>query len=120
MLALVLAISSIFLSGATEAGSRPVGCPKRLWCGCWLAHDLGITGKRARNLWVARAWAGEGEAAGGPGVDVIMVTRRHVGRVTEIDPRRPGMVKMISGNDGGAVRERWRSTRGVIAWRRLR
>lgn len=74
---------------------------------------------KQRELWVARNWAKVGTPASGPANGVIAVFRNHVGRVTAVDPSRPGMMKMISGNDGRAVRERWRSTRGVIAWRRL-
>jgi hypothetical protein len=29
----------------------------------------------------------------------------------------PGRIVLLSGNDGGAVRQRERSSRGVIAWR---
>jgi hypothetical protein len=38
-----------------------------------------------------------------------------VGIVTSV--RRAGFVVLKSGNDNGAIRERERSTEGVIAWR---
>lgn len=85
------------------------------WCGWYMAQRLGITGKLARNLWVARNWARYGSPAHGPSPGVIVVWPHHVGQVTGVPG--PGRIIVLSGNDGHAVRERERSTRGVIAWR---
>lgn len=97
---------------------RPAGCP-RAWCGCWLA--LHQYGRHVRSLWLARAWARVGRPAAGPAPGVIAVFKRgrggHVGIVTRVTG--PGMIVLLSGNDGRAVRERERSTRGVIAYRVL-
>jgi surface antigen len=75
--------------------------------------------KQWRELWVARNWTKYGRSANGPAPGVIAVYARgtggHVGIVTSV-PRR-GVVVLKSGNDDGAVRERERSTKGVIAWR---
>lgn len=95
------------------SGRRPVGCPHR-WCGCWLAGHRGYSGAHARRLWVARAWAREGRPASGPQVGAVVVWRHHVGIITAVDGR---MIRVLSGNDGNAVRDRWRSTAGVIAYR---
>lgn len=95
-------------------GGRPAGCPPRAWCGCWLGKHLGMT---KRSLWVARLWAREGTAAGGPAPGVVVVWRHHVGIVTSVPG--PGRIVVLSGNDGRAVRERERSVAGVIAWRRV-
>lgn len=111
------------IAGRTEAvragyaKGRPPGCP-RLWCGCWLAMHL--YGRNERRLWLARNWAREGRPAAGPAPGVIAVFARgrrggHVGIVTAVP--RPGVVVLLSGNDGRAVRERERTTRGVIAYR---
>lgn len=93
-------------------GSRPAGCPSA-WCGCWLARHLGLSDSRLNR---AREWAHRGSNAGGPAPGVIAVWPHHVGKVTAVDGRR---IKVLSGNDGHAVRERWRSAAGVIAWRRV-
>lgn len=98
---------------AETVGSRPAGCPSRAWCGCYLGKLLGLT---QRSLWLARNWAHVGVPAGGPAPGVIVVWSHHVGKVTAVDGHR---IKVLSGNDGHAVRERWRTTAGVIAWRRV-
>jgi hypothetical protein len=89
---------------------RPAGCP-HAWCGCWLASHLGISG---RSLWLARNWARIGHSAGGPQVGAIAVWPHHVGQVRAVDGNR---ILLLSGNDGRAVRERWRTTAGIIAYR---
>lgn len=90
----------------------PSGCPSRAWCGCWLAKHLGLND---RALWLAREWARIGSAAAGPAPGVVAVWPHHVGIVRRVTG--PGRAVILSGNDGRAVRERERSTRGVIAWR---
>lgn len=107
-------------SSATKFAARPAGCPARAWCGCWLA--LHTYGKHVRGLWLARSWARIGRPASGPAPGVIAVYARgrrggHVGIVRRVIG--PGRIVLLSGNDGRAVRERERSTRGVIAWRRI-
>jgi hypothetical protein len=66
---------------------------------------------------LARAWAGVGSAASGPGAGVVAVWRHHVGIITE--NLGGGLIRLLSGNDGNAVRERVRSTRGIIAYRKV-
>jgi hypothetical protein len=95
------------------AGGRPAGCP-HAWCGCWLGLKTGLTD---RSLWLARNWARVGSPASGPAPGVIAVWRHHVGQVTGVPG--PGLIVLLSGNDGRAVRERERSSAGVIAWRRV-
>ena len=97
---------------STVHGGRPAGCPARAWCGCFLSKYLGL---HRRDLWLARNWARIGSPSSArPGV--IAVWRHHVGKVVAVEP---GRIKLLSGNDGRAVRERWRSARGVIAYRAL-
>jgi hypothetical protein len=74
-------------------------------------------GMADRRLWIARLWAGVGSPANGPAGGVIAVWPHHVGLITE--NLGGGMIRLLSGNDGHAVRERVRSTRGVIAYRSL-
>jgi hypothetical protein len=93
---------------------RPAACPGIPWCGCWLRLHLGIADVR---LNLARAWAGIGAAMSGPAAGVIAVWPHHVGLITE--NLGGGMVRLLSGNDGHAVRERLRSTRGIIAYRKV-
>lgn len=98
---------------------RPRGCPARSWCGCFMS--LHVFGRNLRQLWLARAWASVGRPASGPAPGVIAVYARgrggHVGRVVRV--LGPGRIVLLSGNDGGRVRQRERSTKGIIAWRRL-
>lgn len=90
-----------------------VGDPRpRAWCGWWARQQFGIA-DRAYNL--ARNWAHIGSPAHGPAPGVIAVWRHHVGIVTGVPG--PGRIVLKSGNDSGAVRERERSTRGIIAYR---
>lgn len=95
---------------------RPAGCP-RTWCGCWLARHLGL---HDRKLWLARNWTRVGRPAAGPAPGVVAVYARgrgggHVGIIKRVVDRNT--VVLLSGNDDGAVRERERSTAGVIAYR---
>jgi hypothetical protein len=89
-------------------GSRP-----RAWCGWWLGRQLGLL---SRSLWLASNWATVG-APTTKHVGAIVVWRHHVGKITAV--RHDGAIKVLSGNDGHAVRDRWRSARGVIAYRAL-
>ena len=103
--------------GGTVLGPRHhragIGDPRpHAWCGWQVRQWLGVA-DRAYNL--ARNWAHYGRAAFGPAPGVIAVYPHHVGIVTSVP--RPGVIVLKSGNDGHAVRERERSTRGVIAWR---
>ena len=92
-------------------GNRLDPRPAR-WCGWWLRHQLGVS-DRAFNL--ARNWARYGSPASPDCVNCIAVYPHHVGLVTGRPSPRTIILK--SGNDGHAVRERERSSRGVIAWR---
>lgn len=94
-------------SHRAEADPRP-----RAWCGFFLRHHLGVS-DRAYNL--ARRWASWGSPARGPAPGVVAVWPHHVGIVTAVP--KPGVIVLLSGNDGHAVRERERSTRGIIAYR---
>ena len=82
------------------------------WCGWWLRQKLGVADRRFN---LAREWARFGSPASGPCVGCIAVSRSHVGIVTGIPGA--GRIVMLSGNDDGAVRERERSSRNIIAWR---
>lgn len=101
------------VSGKSEGLSIPREA-RGLWCGWWMGVRKGL---RDRGLYVARAWADVGRAAPGPAPGVIGVERHHVYEVVEVI--RPGLVMAISGNDGGAVRTRPRSTGRTFAWRVL-
>jgi hypothetical protein len=108
LIAAVLALACMATPAA--ASGRPHGCP-RAWCGCWLAHHLGLSD---RSLWLARNWARKGRRVAGPAPGVIAVYPHHVGLVKAV--AGPGRIVLLSGNDGRQVRERERSSRGVIAW----
>jgi hypothetical protein len=82
------------------------------WCGWWARQQFGVA-DRSYNL--ARKWAQIGTPAHGPAPGVIAVWRHHVGIVISVPG--PGRIVLKSGNDGHAVRERERSSRGVIAYR---
>lgn len=111
------AINAKPLKKKTKASlsGKPPGCPS-MWCGCWLSKYLGYND---RKLWLARNWLKVGRPAHGPAPGVIAVFARgkggHVGVVTTV--KSPNKIVLLSGNDGGAVRERERSTAQVIAYR---
>lgn len=88
-------------------GPRP-----RAWCGWWLGRHLG---KLDRRLWRAREWATVGKPAAGPAVGTVVVWRHHVGLIVEKSSDDRWIV--LSGNDGGAVRQRPRSINAAIAFR---
>lgn len=103
-------------ASAQAFDGRPARCPHIAWCGCWMAEYLGIRDHKLwRDLWVARNWAKYGRPAPGPAPGVIAVYPHHVGKVTAVP--KPGVIEMLSGNDGRQVRQRQRSIKGVIAWR---
>jgi len=120
--ALALAITVTPANAFFNSNGRPAHCLPKLWCGCWLADyfaKLGITFKvPARDLYVARNWRKVGRLVSGPAPGVIAVFSRgrggHVGIVRAVPG--PGRIVLLSANDGGAVRERERSSANVIAW----
>lgn len=89
---------------------KPAGCPSA-WCGCFLQRYFGYA---SNALWQARKWASIGSNAGGPAPNVIAVWPHHVGLIKAVEGRR---ILLLSGNDGHRVRERWRTTAGIIAYR---
>lgn len=94
-----------------------VGDPRpRAWCGWQLRQWLHVADKKFN---LARNWVHYGSPAAGPAPGVIAVFARgkggHVGIITAVP--KPGVIVLKSGNDGHAVRERERSTRGIIAYR---
>ena len=75
-----------------------------------------------RKLWLARNWLRIGRPAAGPAPGAVAVYARrgrsgHVGIIKRVI--NSTTIVLLSGNDGGAVRERERSTTGVIAYRLL-
>jgi hypothetical protein len=78
------------------------------WCGAYMRHVFGVADPR---LNLARNWAGVGSSAGGPQVGAVVVIRG--------GPNGNGEWLVESGNDGGAVRTRYRSLRGAIAFRNV-
>lgn len=99
-------------AGRNVAAARARGLP---WCGAFMADLLHVTGRLARELWVAANWRHYGAAASGPAPGVIVVWRHHVGIIRGRGAR--GWI-VESGNDGHAVRRRERSVAGAIAFRR--
>lgn len=92
-------------------GGRPSGAPSA-WCGFWLGRHLGLLD---RKLWLARNWASVGAPAS-RAVGSVVVWRHHVGLITDVSGAR---IKVLSGNDGHRVRNRWRNIGSVIAYRRV-
>src|SRR3984893_19387103 len=115
----IVAAMAITLSAAgcvtATHGERP-----RAWCG-WqarqeVAHDPGPKFNRAL------AWKNYGENAGGPCVGCIVVWKRgnhgrdHVGIITGKGEGDQWIVR--SGNDARELRERPRSVKGAVAFRK--
>jgi hypothetical protein len=86
----------------------------RAWCGWFMRHLLGVTD---RSLNLARNWSHWGHASGGPQVGAVVVWPHHVGRIVGTRDSR-GRWLVQSGNDGHAVKIRYRSVAGAIAFRR--
>ena len=98
---------------STETEARP-----QMWCGWWLSHHLGY---KDRNLYYVLNWLNDKRfmRVPGPAVGQIAVFRRgkrggHIGIVKGVPG--PGKIILLSGNDGNAVRQRERSTAGIIAY----
>lgn len=85
------------------------------WCGAYMRRVFGVSDPR---LNLARNWASAGSSAGGPQVGAVVVWAHHVG-VIRGGPNGNGEWLVESGNDGGAVRTRYRSLRGAIAFRNV-
>src|SRR5215469_18539477 len=83
------------------------------WCGAYMRHVFGVSDPR---LNLARNWASVGSNAGGPQVGAVVVWAHHVG-VIRGGSNSAGEWLVESGNDGGAVRTRYRSLHGAIAFR---
>jgi hypothetical protein len=83
------------------------------WCGAYMRHVFGVSDPR---LNLARNWAGVGSNAGGPQIGAVVVWPHHVG-VIRGGPNGSGEWLIESGNDGHAVRTRYRSLAGAIAFR---
>ena len=85
------------------------------WCGAYMRRVFGVSDPR---LNLARNWASVGSSAGGPQVGAVVVWSHHVG-VIRGGPNGSGEWLVESGNDGGAVRTRYRSLHGAIAFRNV-
>lgn len=111
------ALVGAFLLTASAAHARPSGCPTTLWCGCFLAVQYGYSAATAKvmGLWKARTWASLFQRAPLAPGNVAVFARGRGGHVGRVEATKPGQVLLTSGNDGNAVRTRWRSTAGLIA-----
>ena len=117
--ALACVLAALTTASAADLSGRPAHCPPRLWCGCYLAHEMGITGPEERRLWWAPNWATIGRPVARADIrpgDVV-VWSWHVGRIVELT--KPGFAIVRSGNDGGAVRTREVAIYNAFAFRRL-
>jgi hypothetical protein len=83
------------------------------WCGLYMMQ---LKGKQDPRLARAAEWARIGFAAGGPAIGAVVVWPHHVGEILG-GPDRAGRYLVHSGNDGNAVRTRWRRVDGAIAFR---
>src|SRR5262249_48368863 len=108
MIRLVLLAAAIAL-----ALSRPADARRLPWCGFCMMQ---LKHKTDRRLARAIEWAREGSAAIGPAAGVVVVWPHHVGEIRG-GPNERGQWLVHSGNDGNAVRTRWRSLGGAVAFR---
>lgn len=111
MLRRLIAAALICVFAITTADARIADPRPERWCGWFLRQELGVADRKFN---LARNWRDYGARANGPGIGVIVVWPRHVGRIVG---GSPGAWVVRSGNDGGRVRERVRSLRGAIAFR---
>lgn len=93
-------------------GGRPGGCPSA-WCGCWLAQHLGLN-RISINLNLAWNWSKIGHQTS-PQPGAVAVWPHHVGLVKGVRRGNRGLeLLLLSGNDGHAVRERWRLAKNAV------
>lgn len=98
-----------FLLGST-AEARP-----RAWCGWYMAQYYGITGRLNRELWLARNWLKHFQRGPlQPGMVAVFARGKRGGHVGKIVAVHGNSIVLHSGNDGGRVRTRVRSTRGLL------
>ena len=108
--AILLAIA---FTAPTHAFFSNYGPRPQKWCGWQMRKEVWSDPGPAFNR--AIEWKRYGTAARGPAVGVIVVWPHHVGKIVGRDETGRWIVR--SGNDGGALRERARSLRGVVAFR---
>jgi hypothetical protein len=77
------------------------------WCGLYLAKIVSAPPKFAASVDSWRNWGKRTECRVGT---VAIFRHRHVGKVVAV--RRGGLL-IVSGNDGNAVKTRWRSSRAI-------
>lgn len=99
----------VHAASAQPIAGRPAPCARIPWCGCWLRlrHRLSDV-----SLNLAARWRRVGSPADACRPGLIAVWPHHVGEVTAC--LGGGMIRMISGNDGNAVRDRVRPLRGAV------
>ena len=100
-------------AGKASAHGRHYARHGGAWCGAYMRRVFAVADPR---LNLARNWASAGSSAGGPQVGAVVVWSHHVG-VIRGGPNGNGEWLVESGNDGGAVRTRYRSLRCAIAFR---
>ncbi|MGY3588097.1 hypothetical protein [Bradyrhizobium sp. USDA 4350] len=109
------ALALAVLTAAAPAEARHRHRHRVPWCGIYMMQLFHKTEAR-----LARAieWAKEGVAAGGPCVGCLAVWSHHVGKIVG-GPDARGRWLVHSGNDGNAVRTRYRFLSRAVAFRRL-
>jgi hypothetical protein len=107
-------LAAILAAAPAAAVERAAPASARLpWCGLYMMQ---LKHKTDRRLARAIEWAKEGIAAIGPAIGEIVIWPHHVGEIRG-GPDDRGRWLVNSGNDGNAVRTRWRSLRGAVAYR---
>jgi hypothetical protein len=92
--------------------SQPAAARRLRWCGFYIMR---LKHKSDRRPALAREWARRRRRAQ-TSAGVVVVWPHHVGEIRG-GPDNRGRWLVRSGNDGNAVRTRWRSLFGVIAFR---
>lgn len=104
-----------------------LGDPAKLpWCGDFVETAIKLALPKEKppvNPYLARNWAGWGEAADRRYGAIIVFWRGkrtghqgHVGFATAIDEAR-GLVEVLGGNQSNAVTRAWLGTNRILAWR---
>jgi hypothetical protein len=109
-------IRLVLAAAIALAWSQPSHASRLPWWGFYMMH---LKHKTDRRLARAIEWAREGADAGRPVAGVVVVWPHHVGEIRG-GPNARGRWLVHSGNDGNAVRTRWRLLLGAIAFRWVR
>lgn len=83
-------------NAASQILPHPAGCPRRLFCGCGAAQEVGLSHRR--DLWLAANWLRFPAAQ--PGAGMVAANRRHVMVIRQYLGNNQALVYNANGGGG--------------------